>query len=194
MDRIILASASINRQKMMKALGFSFKVVVSQFDEDSVKETNQALRAKKIAIGKAKSVALSHKGIIIAADTFTVTEGKVFEKPKSNKDAKEMLRLLSGNKAICYTGFCFINTKEGSNFSTTVKTEVWFRKLYEKELDEYVKIMPVTEWAAAYAPSEMYVLGMIKKVKGSLTGLTHGLPAEYLVPLLKKAGFTPRVR
>jgi len=34
-------------------------------------------------------------------------------------------------------------------------------------------------------------MGMIEYVKGSLTGLTHGLPLEYFVPLLVKSGFNP---
>ena len=82
MERVILASGSLNRQKIMKAIGIPFRVVVSQFDEQSIKETNQAVRARNIAIGKAKMVASKHKGIVIAADTFTVTGGKVMEKPK----------------------------------------------------------------------------------------------------------------
>lgn len=193
MNKVILASGSLNRQIMMKVLRIPFRIVVSQFDEQSIKETNQAKRAKKIALGKAKAVASKHRGIVIAADTFTVCGKKVMEKPKTKKEAKGMLIALSGKKAICYTGFCFINPQAALIFSTTVKTEVWFRNFYEKELDEYVNKMPVTEWAAAYAPSEIYVLGMIKKINGSLTGLTHGLPTEHLIPLLKKAGYTPSV-
>lgn len=193
MEKVILASGSINRQKMMKVLGIPFKIVTSRFDEQSIKVTNQVVRAKKIAMGKAKMVASKYQGAVIAADTFTVLGKQVLEKPKTKREAKMMLKRLSNKKAVCYTGFCFLDLKRNISFSTTVKTEVWFREFYQKELDEYVKKMPVTKWAAAYAPSEMYVLGMISKVNGSLTGLTHGLPTEHLIPLLKRAGFTPKV-
>lgn len=191
MAKVILASGSINRQKMMKTLGIPFEVRVSDFDEQSVKETSQKKRARLIAEGKAKAVKEKTKGIIVAADTYTVCRGQVMEKPKDNKEAIKMLKNLSGSKAICYTGFCLIN--KGKMFSKTAVTKVQFRKLYQKEIKAYVKKMPVTEWAAAYAPSEWYVLGMIKKIKGSLTGLTHGLPTEWLVPKLKKLGFEPIV-
>lgn len=67
-----------------------------------------------------------------------------------------------------------------------------FRKIYQEEIELYVKKFPVTFWAAAYAASELYVLGIIEKVSGSLTGLTHGLPLEYLIPLLRKSGFDPK--
>jgi predicted house-cleaning NTP pyrophosphatase (Maf/HAM1 superfamily) len=62
----------------------------------------------------------------------------------------------------------------------------------DKEIKNYVNRFPVTAWAAAYAASELYVLGMINKISGSLTGLTHGLPLEFLIPLLKKSGYQPR--
>lgn len=61
MEQLILASGSINRQKIMKVLGIPFKVVVSQFDESSIEEINQAIRARKIAIGKAQAVASNHR-------------------------------------------------------------------------------------------------------------------------------------
>ena len=191
MAKVILASGSKNRQKMMKTLGIPFKVVVSDFDEQSVKESNQKKRARIIAEGKALAVAKNNKEIIVAADTYTVCKKKVLEKPENKKEAVEMLKKLSSNMAICYTGFCLINN--GKKFLKTSVTKVWFRKLYQKEIEEYVKKMPVTEWAAAYAPSEWYVLGMINKIKGSLTGLTHGLPTEWLVPKLKKLRFEPKV-
>ncbi|MBL7159315.1 Maf family protein [Candidatus Microgenomates bacterium] len=177
---------------MLKTLGVPFRVVVSDFEETKIKEKNPEIRARKIAFAKAKKVAEKHTGIIISADTFTFYMGKILEKPKSLKEAKKMLRQISENKTICYTGFCFLNTKNQETFSKTAVTEVVFRKIYQKEIERYVKVFPVTDWAAAYAASELYVLGIIKSVSGSLTGLTHGLPTEWLIPLLKKSGYEPK--
>ena len=109
MQKIILASGSKNRQKFLKTLGIPFKIVVSDFDESKIKETNPILRAKKIALSKAKKVANKHNGIIISCDTFTVCQGKIFEKPKDLFEAKLMLKKLSNKKAVSYTGFCFLN-------------------------------------------------------------------------------------
>lgn len=189
---IILASKSKNRRKMLKTLGVPFKVVVSELDESQIKEKKPAIRAQKIAYEKAKKVAKKHQGMIIACDTFTICQGKLLEKPKDLDEAKQMLRKLSGNKTICYTGFCFLDTSSQVIFSKTAITEVVFREIYEEEVGDYVKKFPVTTWAAAYAASELYVMGVIKSVSGSLTGFTHGLPTEFLIPLLKKAGFSPK--
>ena len=70
MQKVILASQSKNRQKLLKELGIPFMVVVSDFDEEKIKEKNHSIRAKKIALAKAQQVAKKHKGIIISCDTF----------------------------------------------------------------------------------------------------------------------------
>ena len=102
------------------------------------------------------------------------------------------LKKLSNKKAVCYTGFCFFDKKNKKRFSKTSITRVIFRKIYKEEINIYVKKFPVTSWAAAYALSELYVMGLIENISGSLTGLTHGLPIEFLIPLLEKSGHQPK--
>ena len=192
MQKIILASGSKNRQTLLKTLNIPFKVVISNFDESKVKETNPILRAQKIALGKAKAVLKNHQGIIIACDTFTVCQGKTLEKPVDLTEAKKMLKQLSGNKAVSYTGFYFSNKAKNIKFLKTAVTKLVFRKIYEKEIGAYVKKFPVTTRAGAYAINEqLYVAGLVKNISGSLTGV-HGLPTEFLIPLLKKSGYQPK--
>lgn len=192
MQKIILASKSKNRQRLLKALGIPFETVVSDLDEKKIKESNPRIRAAKIAVAKAQKVAKKRQGIIIAGDTFTVCQNQILEKPRDRDEAKQMLKQLSDNQVVCYTGFCFLDQANQINFSKTAITKIVFRKIDEEEIKEYVKKFPVTSWAAAYAASELYVLGLIKKISGSLTGLTHALPIELLIPLLKKSGYQPR--
>ena len=191
-QKIILASGSKSRQTLLKALGYSFEVIVSDFDEGKIVEFDPSIRAMKIASEKGKAVVKSHSGIIIAGDTYTVCQGKILEKPKDTEEAKTMLAHLSGNKAVGYTGFYFLNKQEGLEISEAVTTEVTFRKIYKEEIGTYVETFPVTTWAAAYAPSEVYVLGLIKSIQGSLTGWAYGLPSELLIPLLAKSGYYPQ--
>jgi septum formation protein len=192
MKKIILASGSKNRQKLLSILGIPFKVVVSDFDESQVKGADAGIRARKIALGKALKAGEDNAGIIIAGDTFTVLDGRIMEKPSSLAEAKSQVLKLSGSLAACYTGFCYFDSLKNKKVCKTAITKVWFRKIYASEVENYIKKFPVKTWAASYAPSEAYVLGMVKRISGSLTGLTHGLPCEYLIPLLRKEGFTPK--
>jgi len=188
---IILASQSKNREKILSSLNIPFKIKTADINEKAFAEKNPNLRARKVAEAKAEKISRDHKGIIITCDTFTICEGKLLEKPKDQKEAIMMLKMLSGKSATCYTGFCYIDNIHNFKALKTAVTNVCFRNMDDKEIKSYVKRFPVTRWAAAYAASELYVLGLIDKISGSLTGLTHGLPLEHLIPLLKKSGYQP---
>jgi len=186
---IILASGSKNRQTILKSINIPFQIVVSNFDEKNVREKNLSVRAKKLARLKGEVVYKSNRGIIISADTFTGCQGKVLEKPGNRAEATNMLIFLSGKKAVNYTGFYYQDPDKKITVSKTFQTKIQFRHFYENEIEDYVNKFPVTRWAGAYAASELYVMGMIAVVSGSLTGLTHGLPMECLIPLLIRSGF-----
>lgn len=188
---IILASQSKARAELLSSLGIPFKSLPAFIDEKSIRDTDLGIRAEKIARTKAEKIAESEQGIIIACDTFSYSEGRVFEKPSSPQEAFEMLTFLSGKKAINYTGFCYIDKKNDINYSTTIEVKYSLRELYSEEIKRYVKEFPVTQWAAGFALVFTYITSFIASVEGSYTGLAYGLPTEILIPLLKKSGFEP---
>jgi len=186
---IILASASKNRRAVLDSLSLPYKVVESAFDETSVNETDHEKRTLILAEKKAETVAKVEKGIILSADTYTISNDKVFEKPKSIAEAKAALLVLSGQTAVSRTGFCYLNTETKFKFLQSVPTKIKFRTLYENEIEIYLRAYPVTTWAGGYALTDLYLLSLIEYIEGSLTGLTHGLPTELLIPLLIKDGY-----
>lgn len=192
MRRVILASQSKARKLIFSSLGIPFETYPANIDEESITHKNQAKRAEILARTKAETVASKKDGIIIAADTFDIVGKIVMEKPKSIIEAKKMLKILSENNAIGHTGFCYIDKLKKINFSTSVSTHYRFRKLYKNEIDLYINLFPVTEWAGGFALVGPYMNTFIAKVNGSLNGLAYGLPTEILIPLLKKSGFEPR--
>lgn len=192
MRTIILASQSKARKQLFSSLGIPFVTVPANIDEKSIRDENLLKRAQHIANAKAEKISnLYPEAIVIACDTFSECRGKALEKPKNIAEAKEMLRFISGNKAINYTAFRYIDRESNINFRKTVKVFYTVRKLYKVEIDEYVRKFPVTEWAAAFALVLPYVTTLMATVNGSYTGLSYGIPAELLIPLLKKSGFEP---
>lgn len=189
--KVILASQSKARHEIMSSLGIPFIVLPSNIDEKSIRDKNLKKRAEKLARTKAEKIASEQNAIIIACDTFSKCKGRVLEKPVNSREAKEMLMFLSGNKAINYTGFCYIDKSKNINFSTVIEVEYSFRKLYPAEIDKYVEEFPVTQWAAGFALVKPYITSFVESVNGSYTGFAYGLPTELLIPLLKKSGFEP---
>lgn len=193
MVKVILASQSKSRKKLLSSLGISFRTMPAKIDEKAIRDTDLKKRAQKIANAKAeKIISIYPKAIVIACDTFSECGKYVLEKPKNTKEARKMLKILSGKKATNYTSFRYIDKENRIDFSKTVKVSYTFRTLYDNEIDEYVKNFPVTEWAAGFALVAPYMNTFISDVKGSLTGLSYGLPTELLIPLLKKSGFEPK--
>ena len=189
MRRIILASKSKQRKEIMRSLGILFEIIPADIDEKSIRDEDLSIRAEKIARAKAETIIKDNTdAIIIAADTFKAVNGIVLEKPRDIEEAREMLLLQSGKTGTIYTGFCYIDKTMGMNFSKTLNIEYTFRGLSTQEIDEYVTQNPVTTWSAAFAPADVKGLLLISHMNGSVTGFTHGLPGEELIPLLKKSG------
>jgi septum formation protein len=186
--KIILASGSKQRKTMMDALDIPYIVIPADIEEKAIRDENLELRAEKIARAKAEKVAEDNEGIIISADTFSACDGKVLEKPQSLDEARDMLKLQADKTCTLYTGFCYIDKANKIDYSATAITKYILRKLSDNEINKFVENNPVTEWAAAFSPAYTYQLGFIKKIEGSLTGSTHGLPVELLIPCLEKSG------
>jgi len=91
MKMIYLASNSKARKKLLESLGLKFKVLPSDIKERrNAKGISYAKLVKINAQKKAEGAAARvEKGVIIAADTIMVQEGKIFGKPRDLKRAKK---------------------------------------------------------------------------------------------------------
>ncbi len=186
--KIILASNSAIRKKLMDSLEVPYKIIPANIDEKKIRDRNLRVRSEKIARAKAEFVAKNNGGIIIAADTFGSVNGQVLEKPKNLEEAKEMLKLQSDKECLMYTGFCYIDRKNDVDFSDSVEIKYTFRKLSDEEINYQIKNVPVLQYSAAFAPNDPNQISLIAEMDGSFTGLMYGIPAEILIPLLQKSG------
>lgn len=189
MKKIILASASPRRKKLLEKLNIPFIVEVSNYEENNNLKLKPLELAKKLSFGKAKAVAEKHKGedmIIIGADTFGVLDNKILGKPHTPEKAKEMIKLMKGRVHSAITGFTIIDAKSGKKISKAIESKVYFRDLTDKEIDDYVKAGDVLDKAGAYAIQEAGAV-LIEKIKGDYTNIV-GLPIPALVKELKNFG------
>ena len=95
---IILASQSPRRQELMKLTGLPFTVRVADVDETMDKSLPVQQEVTRVSRLKAQTIAAgaSADDIVIAADTIVVIDGRELGKPRSEQEALDMLRLLSG--------------------------------------------------------------------------------------------------
>lgn len=138
--KLILASASPQRRKLLKRLKIPFRIVPSD-----VSETNPAKVSHKksrrlvidLAVKKAKAVAKNFRKescVILGADTLVVCNGRIFGKPSNEAHARNMLRQLSGSWQTVVTGLCVIFNPEGRMKTAFAETRLKFKKIDEKTI------------------------------------------------------------
>jgi len=140
--------------------------------------------AKHLSRGKAESVAnVNVIGVVIGADTFVVYEDKILGKPHTADRAKEMLNMLSGKKHLVITGFTIIDKEKNKIISRVVETNVFFRNLSSKEIDDYIATGEPLNKAGSYGILENG-WKFIEKIEGSKSNIA-GLPIEEVMESLK---------
>ncbi len=189
MKKIILASTSPRRKQLLEQIGIKFDTEPSSYEEDMTLDMHPIDLAKYLSLGKAEAVAARHKDenvVVIGSDTFISYKDKVLGKPHTKEKAKDMLNMLSGQIHQVITGYSLINCKNGEIISEAEVIEVYFKKLSEKEIDEYIATGEPLDRAGAYAIQEKGAL-LVSKINGDYFALV-GLPIGPVVDALKKLG------
>lgn len=180
-SRILLASASPRRQRLLGALGLEFKAVPSNVDESIPHGIAPRAFAISMADQKAEAVAAklnyADESLVIGADTIVVLDGRILGKPVDRADAARMLRALSGRTHTVITGLA-IKQKGASLWLDAEETKVTFRPLSEEWIREYVGTGSADDKAGAYGVQEM-TAKFIERVDGDLSNVV-GLPLSLL--------------
>lgn len=177
---IILASQSPRRQELLKLITSDFEIKVSNVDEtlpDKITPKEAVMYLSKI---KAELFA-DGDDIVIGADTVVALDGKILGKPKSEENAKEMLRFLSGRTHSVFTGVTLASDKKTKTFA--VETKVKFFELTNEEIDAYIKTKEPFDKAGAYG-IQGYGSLLVEKIDGDYFNVV-GLPVSTLARELK---------
>ncbi len=187
MKPIVLASASPRRKELLESIGLVFTVDPAEYEEDTRRKARPPELVKAISLEKAKRAAARHPdSIIIAADTLGVLGHKLLGKPGNADEATEMLRMMSGRPHTVLTGFTILDSGSGKAVSKVVESKVYFKKLKDEEIDDYVRSGEPLDKAGAYG---IQGLGsrLVDRVEGDYYNVV-GLPLYALVKELIKFG------
>ncbi len=173
---IYLASKSPRRKKLLKQIKLKFKVIDLHFKEKINQKENPVFLVKRLALEKLNAALLKIKdGIIITADTIVVLNDKILGKPRNEKDAKRILKQLSGKTHTVLTGYAIYNSGNNKVILDYEKTLVTFRKLSEVEIDEYVSSGSPMDKAGAYGIQDDFGAVFVEKINGCYYNVV-GLP------------------
>ena len=179
----ILASASVNRRALLDEVRLVPDEIISpEIDEDILENELPARYVKRIAIEKAKAVALMRPNTcVVAADTVLAVGRRIIRKAKTAEEAKANLRLLSGRKHKVLTGLA-IATPEGKIISRVNISTVVLKRFDE---DDIRVIIDSGEWknVAGYKIDGV-LSSFVKQMSGSYSGIV-GLPVYETTQILR---------
>lgn len=140
--RVVLASASPSRQRLLRSAGIEPEILVSGVDEEASAYAELSPRELVVALAIVKAHTIrrqiNYPALIIGCDSTFEFEGESLGKPISSERAIERAKRLRGNSGILYTGHCLIDTERNMEVSDVVATEVFFADLTDAEIEAYV--------------------------------------------------------
>ena len=145
---LILASASPRRKELLGLFHIPFEIRVADIDETMDPRKKPYDEVARVSRLKALAAEREKEDTVIAADTIVVCQGKVLGKPRSEAEAREMLRLLSGRDHQVMTGVTVVRGDRVETF--TEVTDLHFRLLSEKEIAAYVATGEPMDKAGSY--------------------------------------------
>lgn len=187
---IILASNSPRRKEILNQLNLNFMVIPSSFEEPTLDMEPEKL-VEHFAYMKAHDVYERHTEIrkpdtyILGSDTI-VYNGRIMGKPKSNEDAYQMLKELSGKEHMVISGISIIKAATGKSLTRNEITRVCFRALSDREIWNYVISGEPRDKAGSYAIQGIGSL-FVKEIKGCYFNVV-GLPVQKLNEIMNEFG------
>ena len=183
--RLILASSSPRRAEILAALGIPFEISPADIPEILVPGETGSEAAARLAREKAAAAAVRHAGEwILAADTLVLVDSVVLGKPADDRDAREMLRLLSGREHRVVTA---VHLRKGFADGTgeIEESRVRIAPMSDEEIRWYVETGEPRDKAGAYAVQGLGAR-FVEGVDGSFSNVM-GLPARTVYRLLREA-------
>ncbi|WP_425352105.1 Maf family protein [Isorropodon fossajaponicum symbiont] len=192
---LILASSSPFRKTLLAKLGLTFEAYSPKIDESRKKGETPEQLVYRLAQEKAKEIAKTHHGLIIASDQVATlahgknTDDEILTKPKNHENAIKQLQRSSGNTVTFLTSLTLLNTNT-NNIQTKVETfKVVFKDLSIEQIEYYLKKETPYNCAGSFK-SESLGISLFKRMIGNDPNSLVGLPLIQLITMLENEGIS----
>lgn len=194
--RLILASASPARHKVLRAAGIEPEVLVSGVDESQVDHSTPEALSQTLAQLKARAVAArigdriaagdEPRTLVLGCDSVLAFQGAILGKPADADEAVRRWQTMRGRSGVLHTGHCLIDLTDGREVGAVAATVVHFADITDEEIVAYVGTGEPLQVAGAFTIDG---LGgpFVDRVEGD-PGTVIGLSLPLLRTLLGELG------
>ena len=197
MPRIVLASQSTSRRRLLEDAGLKPIIIVSNVDEET--DFFNAMSPKDMVIALAVSKAhtvremIDYPAIIIGCDSTFDVDGVSFGKPGSPEIAIARAKKISGRTGLLHTGHCVIDTEKGIEIADRVTTKVTFTDMTDEEIADYVASEEPLHVAGGFT-LDGFGSPFIPIIEGDYTNVV-GISMPFLRKAMQQLGYSwPQVK
>ena len=191
MNKIILASKSEVRKKILLENGISCNVEPSKVDEDVIKESllkegaTPEIISKNLAELKANKISNKNPDeLVLGADSVIDLDGDIISKPKSREEAFNILKKMSGKSHFLISSVC-ISKKGNMIWNYTDRAELIMKDFSDSELKNYLsKISDKILYAYNVYQIEGEGKKLFSEIKGDIDTIM-GLPIKHIKKYLE---------
>jgi len=192
MPKVVLASQSTSRRRLLEGAGITPLVMVSHVDEETefFNAMTPADMVIALAVTKAHTVReqIDFPAIIIGCDSTFDVDGISFGKPGTPEIAKERALAISGRSGLLHTGHCIIDTVQGREIADRVTTKVTFSEMSNLEIDDYIASGEPLQVAGGFT-LDGFGSPFIPVIEGDYTNVV-GLSMPFLRSAMSQLGYS----
>lgn len=197
MPRIVLASASASRRRLLESAGLKPTILVSHIDEetDFFNAMKPADMVIALAITKAHTIReqIDFPAIIIGCDSTFEFDSQSLGKPATPEIAFERASRVRGNSGLLHTGHCIIDTTKDKEISSIVTTKVTFDNMTDAEIADYVATGEPLHVAGGFT-LDGFSSPFIPSIEGDYTNVV-GISMPFVRKAFKQLGYSwPEVK
>ena len=185
-NKIVLASKSGVRKKILNQNGINCEVVPSNVDEDQIKESMIKEKATPKEISKSlaelKANKVSEKkpnDLVLGADSVIDLDGELISKPTTREEAFDILNKLNGKKHQLISSVC-ISKNSSMIWNSTDSSNLTMKELNSDQIKSYLKKIKDKE-LFAYGVYQIEASGrsLFSKIEGDENTIM-GLPVKQI--------------
>ncbi len=187
MPKLLLASSSPYRRKLLEQLDIEFEWASPDVDESPLPNEQPIDLVARLARTKAQTLAAQYPNHwIVGSDQVACLDHRMLGKPGNIENARRQLRGCRGRRVEFLTGLCLFNAEERHSTTLVDPFAVTFRELSDAQIDRYLIRETPFDCAGSFKVEGLGI-ALFEKLEGNDPNALIGLPLIQLVTLLKRA-------